>query len=106
MNKRICEKCEGIYATGKSYGNWWQQFDLFGIYKHLETKGLCEYCNHQTYEYAVKHNEVCTTLVCNNCDRFNIQSGDICNKTTKEEKEEIYNKRNYTTFDYLKWKND
>lgn len=102
MNKRICEQCNGTYATGKDYGSYYSIL----AEKDLEIKGLCEYCNLKTYEYAVKNNEVCTTLVCNNCDRFNIQSGDICNKTTREEKEEIYHKRNYITFDYLKWKND
>lgn len=44
MNKRKCECCGAIYATGKNYGEFWQEID-FGKYYDLETKGLCEFCN-------------------------------------------------------------
>lgn len=51
MNKRYCENCGGIYATGKNYGDFWQEFDIYGEYKDLEKKGLCELCNEKSIWY-------------------------------------------------------
>jgi len=53
MNKRKCECCHAIYATGKSYGDFWQEVDL-GEYADLEVKGLCEFCNPSSTWYVDK----------------------------------------------------
>lgn len=95
MNFRKCERCEAVYSTGKDYGDFWQQFD-FGKYKDAEKKGLCEFCNIKTYVGALNHNLVCTSLICDGCNRPSIMSGDICNLTTKEQKEKMYRDRGST----------
>lgn len=50
--KRQCEQCGGFYATGKFYGDWWQQ--IFVPEKEIEVKGLCEFCNKNSIYHIKK----------------------------------------------------
>jgi len=43
MNHRICECCQGVYATGKNYGGFWESSSR--ACDECEVKGLCEFCN-------------------------------------------------------------
>ena len=52
MNKKKCECCKAIYATGKSYGDFWQEYEFFE--SGLEVKGLCEFCNPKSKWFVEK----------------------------------------------------
>lgn len=91
MNKRNCEKCGANYSTGKSYGDYWSELSD----PSCERKGLCEFCNPNSYVGAVFHSKLCTTLVCNGCEKPSTITGDYCKNTTKEEKTAIYRKNMY-----------
>lgn len=41
MKTRNCECCSAEYATGKSYGDFWEVLPNLKV----EKKGLCEFCN-------------------------------------------------------------
>ena len=50
MNKKSCECCNGSYATGKRYGDYWYD----GLNKSLDIKGLCQLCNVSSHWYVPK----------------------------------------------------
>ena len=71
MNKRKCINCGAIYATGKEYGYWWQESDLFSQYKNIELKGLCEFCNPNNLMWFLK----------DRAKKYEIQQRNICSDT-------------------------
>jgi hypothetical protein len=80
MNTRNCESCHANYATGKDYGNYWNELPR----PDVETKGLCEICNEKSIWYIDK--KKCYSLVPNscNCGKESVHSGLICGVLLKE----------------------
>lgn len=70
LNYKKCECCEAIYSTGKTYGDFWQEFDI-GRFKDVEIKGLCGFCNPNNEKWYIQDKQCHKKTINNITQSFN-----------------------------------